>query len=204
MTPFFLPAAAGIWLAFVVFFYAYRIWLPYYAIGAVGLAFLVIAVGRSVLPLELLLEQFTAFNVHDVSKVFGVETRIFSASPGVILVLVIPQEQGWTLVDIGVECSGLLEEAVLVGLLSFYPAWSLGRRLSLIAAGLAATYVGNLVRVLFIVITLHQWGKDSLFLAHTLVGRVIFFVVVIAIYWAVLTGPTLRQLRTSLQYNRAA
>ena len=204
MTPFFILAAAGVWLAFVVFFYHYRIWLPYYALGAVGLAFLVIAVGRSVLPLELMLEQFTAFNVHDISRVFNVETRIFSASPGVILVLVIPQEQGWTLVDIGVECSGLLEEAVLIGLLTFYPGWSLGRRAGLIAFGLAATYLGNLVRVLFIVITLHEWGKDSLFLAHTLVGRVIFFIIVIAIYWAVLTGPTLTQLRTRLQYSRAA
>jgi exosortase family protein XrtG len=203
VTPLILVAAAVSWLAVVYFFYRYRIWLPFYVIGAVGLAFLVIAVGRTLLPLETLLEQFTAFNVHDIAQVFGVETRIFAASPGVILVLVIPQTQGWTLVDIGVECSGLLEEAVLIGLLSFYPSWSLPRRIGLISAGVAATYLGNLVRVLFIVLTLHEWGKDSLFLAHTLVGRVIFFFIVVGIYWVVLTGPTLKQIRLNLQYSAA-
>ncbi|TMC49095.1 MAG: hypothetical protein E6J26_10480 [Chloroflexi bacterium] len=203
MTPLIILAAAVLWLAVVFFFYHYRIWLPFYVLGAVGLAFLIIAVGRTVLPLEMLLEQFTAYHVHDIAQIFGVETRIFAASPGVILVLVIPQEQGWTLVDIGVECSGLLEEAVLVGLLAFYPSWSLGRRVGLISAGLVATYLGNLVRVLFIVLTLHEWGKDSLFLAHTLVGRVIFFLIVVGIYWAVLTGPTLTQIRSGLKFKPA-
>ena len=66
-----------------------------------------------------------------------------------------------------------------------------------------ATYLGNLVRVLFIVLTLHEWGKDSLFLAHTLVGRVIFFLIVVGIYWAVLTGPTLSQIRTGLKFKPA-
>ena len=54
-----------------------------------------------------------------------------------------------------------------------------------------------------IVLTLHEWGKDSLFLAHTLVGRVIFFLIVVGIYWAVLTGPTLTQIRSGLKFKPA-
>ena len=63
--------AAMLWLAGVYFFYHYRIWLRFYVVGAVGLAFLIIAVGRTVLPLEMLLEQFTAYHVHDVAGLFG-------------------------------------------------------------------------------------------------------------------------------------
>ena len=193
-----------LWLAVVYFFRHYRIWLPYYVIGAVGLAFLLIAVSRDVLPTELFLKAYTGYSVDFFAQRFGIETRTFVDAPGVILVLVIPQEEGWTLVEIGVECSGLLEEAVLVGLLGFYPAWSLRKRFGLISAGLVLTFIGNLVRVLFIVVTLYALGKSSLFLAHSLFGRVFFFGVVIFIYWFVLTAPTMQQLRARLEARQSA
>jgi exosortase family protein XrtG len=193
-----------IWLVAVYFFRHYRIWLPYYVVGSVGLAFLLIAISRDVLPIELFLKAYTGYSVDFFAHWVGVETRTFVDAPGVILVLVIPQEEGWTLVEIGVGCSGLLEEAVLVGLLGFYPSWSLRRRVSLISVGIALTFIGNLARVLFIVMTLHQLGKSSLFLAHSLFGRVLFFVVVIAIYWVVLTAPTMQQIRARLEARQSA
>src|SRR5438094_922140 len=39
MTPLVILAAAVLWLAVVYFFCHYRIWLPFYVLGAVGLAF---------------------------------------------------------------------------------------------------------------------------------------------------------------------
>lgn len=190
------------WLAVVYFFYRHRIWLPFYVVGAVGLAFLIIFASRWLIPLEMTLERYTAYDVHDLANWFGVETRIFQEAPGAILVLVVPQEQGWVLLEVGIECSGLLEEAVLIGLLAFYPGWPLYRRLSLLSFGLIATYVGNLIRVLFIVFTLHYMGKDAIFLAHTLVGRILFFGIVVLIYWLVLTWPTLDQVRANLLHRQ--
>jgi exosortase family protein XrtG len=198
-----LLVAAILWLAVVVFFRRHRIWLIYYVIGAVGLAFLLIAAGRSVIPAELLLKTWTAYNVHTIAGWVGVQTRIFTAAPGTILVLVIPQKQGWTMVEIGIECSGLLEEAVLIGLLGFYPGWRLMTRLGWLVVGSLATYAGNLIRVLFIVVTLHQLGKDSLFLAHTVIGRIIFFFFIVLIYWVVLTRPTLQRVRDNLLARQA-
>ncbi len=203
MTLTLLLLAAGLWLAAVLFFRRDHIWLAYYGVGAVGLAFLVIAAGRSVLPAELFLKGSTAYNVHTIAGWFGVETRIFTATPGSILVMVIPQRQGWTMVEIGIECSGLLEEAVLIGLLWFYPGWRLLPRLGWVTFGVLATYVGNLIRVLFIVMTLHAWGKASLFVAHTVIGRIIFFFFIVVIYWAVLTRPTLWQVRAHLLARQA-
>jgi len=191
------------WLAVVYFFYRHRIWLPFYVVGAVGLTLLIIWAGRWLIPLEMTLERYTAYNVHDLANWFGVETHIFQEAPGAILVLVIPQELGWVLLEVGIECSGLLEEAVLVGLLAFYPGWPLYRRLALLSFGLMATYAGNLIRVLFIVFTLHYMGKDAVFLAHTLVGRVIFFCIVVLIYWLVLTWPTLDLVRANLLHRQS-
>ncbi len=203
MTELTLAATTALWAAVTFFFYRNRIWLLYYVVGAVGLALLLIWSGRTVFPLELWLKESAAYCVHYIAQWAGIETRIFTGAPGTILVLVIPQTQGWTLVEIGVECSGLLEEAVLIGLTSFYPGWTWPRRLGWLTVGIALTYAGNLLRILFIVATLHFLGKDTLFLAHTLVGRVFFFFVVVAIYWVIFTQPTLKQIRATLQARMA-
>jgi exosortase family protein XrtG len=198
MTLLALAAPTALWAAATVFFYRHRIWLAFYVTGSVGLALLLVWAGRSVLPLETWLKEAAAVCVHAVTTWFGIETKTFTNAPGTLLVLVIPQSQGWTLVDIGVECSGLLELAVLFGLTTFYPGWTLRQRTGWMLLGLVATFFGNLLRILFIVVTLHYLGKDTLYLSHTVIGRVLFFAIVVAIYWGIFTQPTLRQVRANL------
>lgn len=190
-------ALAIVWLVAVVFFRLNRIWLFYYLAGSVGLAFIVIFLGRA-LFLETAMEEASARAVHAVSSLAGVPTRIFQASPGSLLVMIIAQEVGWTVVQITIECSGLLEIAVISGIVLFYPGWSLGKRLYLTAIGTAVTFIANIVRLFFIIELLHHFGKGSIFLSHTIGGRAIFFVMVVGIYWFVLTRPTLRDVRRKL------
>ena len=190
---------ALVWLGLVAFFRYYRIWLFYYIVASVGLTFLIIFGGSKVTPLQTWLEMAAAYHTHYLSRLFGVPTRIFEAAPGNILVAVVVQEPGWTALQVGIECSALLESAVIVGLLVFYPGWSWTKRGGLIFWGLATTYVANIIRLLFIVLTLHVLGKQSIFIAHTIVGRLIFFVLVAGAYWLILTRPTVRTLSQRLQ-----
>jgi len=192
-----------LWVVALLFFRFHRIWLPFYLTGAVGLAFLLIFVGRSLLPIEALLERYVALNVHQLASLIDVETKVFPAAPGALMVLVISQDIGWTVVQVTVECSALLESAVLMGMLSFYPTWSIGKKIVLAAIGVVATYLANLVRLLLIVSSLHWVGKDSLFIAHTILGRAIFFVFVIFIFWFIITQPTLRSIKQKLQRELA-
>ena len=41
-----------LWVVAVIFFRMNRIWLPYYLIGAVGLAFIIIFAGGATAPIE--------------------------------------------------------------------------------------------------------------------------------------------------------
>ena len=179
------------WVLLLFFFRSHRNWLPFYVVGSVGLAFAIIGLGRSHIPLETLLKTYTAFTVHQIAALAEVETRLFPGVPGALMVLIIPQDQGWTVLNIGVESSGLLEIAALTGMVGFYPGWSMRRRLGAVALGITATYVANVVRVSFIAATLHWGGKDLLFISHTVLGRAIFFAMVVAIFWFVLSLPTL-------------
>ena len=188
-----------LWLVLLVFFWHYRIWLMFYVTASVGLALLIAFAGTRFVPLERWLEMATAYTAHAISQAIGIPTRVFEAAPGNILVWVIVQEPGWTIVRVDLECSGLLEMAVLAGLLLFYPAWSVWRRVELLVWGLAATYVSNVIRILSIIAILHGLGKRSIFIAHTIVGRLIFFALAALFYWIVFTRLTLRTLRAREQ-----
>ena len=49
--------------------------------------------------------------VHQVCNLAGIPARIFQAALGALLVMIITQEVGWTVIQITIECSGLLETA---------------------------------------------------------------------------------------------
>ncbi|MDY7039341.1 MAG: exosortase family protein XrtG [Chloroflexota bacterium] len=198
-----IGVAAIVWLALLLFFRHYRIWLMFYGIAAVGLAFLLIFAGTRLLPLERWLEMSTAYSAHAISQVIGIPTDVFEVAPD-ILVWVIVQEPGWTVVRVDLECSGLLEMSVLSGLLLFYPAWSVKKRVWLTLLGCVATYGANIVRVLSIILILHIVGKRSIFVAHTIAGRLIFFVLVTGLYWAIFTQPTIRTLAERLRARMKA
>jgi exosortase family protein XrtG len=124
---------------------------------------------------------------------------VFRAAPGAILVLVVSQDVGWTMLQVTVESSGLLETGVISGMLLFYPGWSLRRRIIFTICAILATYIANIVRLMVIVLTLHEMGKNSLLISHTIVGRAVFFALVILIYWYLMTRPTLRTVRHKIE-----
>ncbi len=192
-----------LWILAVLFFRLNRIWLPYYIIGSVGLAFLSIYIGRNTF-IEPALQTAVAQGVHFVAELLNIPTDTFDAAPGALLVLVISQDIGWTMLQVTVESSGLLESGVVLGMLMFYPAWSTRRRVSYVAMALLLTYFFNIVRLLVIVATLHFLGKDSLLISHTIIGRAVFFVGVILIYWFLLTRPTLGSVRKKLDDEMVA
>ena len=134
----------------------------------------------------------------------GIPTRVFEAAPGNILVWVVVQEPGWTVVRIDLECSGLLEMSVLSGLILFYPLRSVGKRVGLTLLGWAAIAGANVVRILTIILILHLFGKRSILIAHTVVGRIVFFALTAALYWFTLSKPTIRILAGSLQERMKA
>lgn len=61
--------------------------------------------------------------------------------------------------------------------------------------GLVATYVINILRLLVIIGFLHWGGKDMAWLAHSVIGRAVFFALIVAVYWFVFTRATLRSVR---------
>jgi exosortase family protein XrtG len=183
-----------VWITALYVTRRHRIWLLFYAIGSVGLALLIVFAGTRFVPIEHTLEQLVAQASHIMSGWIGIPTQVFHAAPGNILVWVIEQEPGWTVVRVDLECSGLLEMAALAGLVLFYPGWSLWRRTGLTIIGWLAIFDINIVRIMSIIVILHRAGKPAIVVAHTIVGRLVFFVLVMVLYWFVFSRLTLETL----------
>jgi exosortase family protein XrtG len=187
-----------IWLGAVSFFRAYRIWILYYLTAVSGFAYLLVLATSSMFQLEITLAHTVASGVHFLLNLAGIPSQIFSNAPGILLVMVITQRTGWTALQIGVESSGLLEMSVLTSLVLFYPEWRISSRLRLILTGNGLTWVANILRMFLIAVMLHFLGKDALLIAHSLVGRIFFFLFTIGIYWFLITARSLRTIEERL------
>ena len=190
-----------IWLLGVIFFRRFHIWILYYLVGAVGLAYILVALFVNVFNFELLVAHSIALEVHDILNLIAIPTEIFQHAPGTLLVLVVPQAVGWTALQIGVESSGMLEISVLISLVTFFPLWSWRKKIVLAVLGAALTWLANVARMVIIVLMLHFFGMEVLVLAHTFIGKAFFFIITIGIYWVLVTTNSLTEIRKKISQN---
>jgi exosortase family protein XrtG len=182
-----------IWALVGYYLHKHRIWIFYYVWTAVGLTILAILAVRSS-AVEYAVEYWTGLLLHHSLSYVGIKTYIFDKAPGTVLVL-LALENSWTCIDIDIECSGLLESCVLLGLLWFFPAFNYRQRVTYTLSGLLALFVINLIRLYTIVLVINFGGRDTLYVAHTLIGRLVFFMLVIVVYWYLFTRPSLQRIR---------
>lgn len=174
-----------VWGAITIALLRMRRWLLFYLCGSFGFV-LLIAFGAGALNLDTAVESIEAMQVVWLSTLLGIGVQVVNATG-----LAIPNHTGWAVFDIGLECSAILEMAAVVGLTAFYPAFRPGKRALFGLTGLALTYLLNLVRVLLIVAIINAMGTGWVFAAHAVFGRVLFFVGTVALYWYLMTRPTI-------------
>ena len=182
------------WAAAYVFLRRSRAWLLSYVVGAVGFTLIVVYLMRGSV-LESAFETAGAVGAHYVGNLIGIPTKVFFNAPGTLLVLIVYQHSGWTAVEVDIECSGLLESIVFIGLVLFFRGLPFIRKVWYISVGLVFTFLVNLLRIVLIVAMITHFGKDAIYLAHTVVGRAVFFLLVINLYWYTFTRTTMETLR---------
>ncbi len=174
-----------LYIGVVIFFRMKKMWFPYFLVGAFGLTFIIIFT-LVTLGLDERIGSIEIGHVNTLSHVFGVDTRVFDGTD-----LAVPDPTGWSILSINVECSGILESATIFSLLLFYPAFFVPKKIFLITIGMIFTYIANLARMLLIVGITTVYGKDMVYFAHAVLGRVVFFLLVVGIYWYFVTRPSL-------------
>ncbi len=182
-----------VWVGALAWLHRRRRWLSFYALGALGTVLMALFAAQLV-GLDQWLETMEARQVAAIAHSLQINVSFLPPSG-----LTIENHVGWGVFDVGIECSALLEMAAFAGLVAFYPGFTAVRKTYLVIAGVMATYVINIFRILIIVDMIAQLGTGSVFVAHAVVGRLFFFTGIVVVYWVLVTMPTVRVVFSRLQ-----
>ncbi|WP_261806696.1 exosortase family protein XrtG [Lapidilactobacillus luobeiensis] len=182
------------WLLFGVLAWLYglsllkRAHLPafYFIWGSVGLFFILIALAD---PYWI---WFQKQLVVRGAGGLGQTLKMAQVLPRLMLIEVV---HGPTInfLSIDYECSGIIEMTAFWGLVAFYPSFSSQEKVFYGLGGALWIYCANVIRLL-LVVTLVFFGGDAwFFAAHAIIGRLVFYLLVIVLYYHVFTYSQVSQ-----------
>jgi exosortase family protein XrtG len=189
-------AAIGlwVWLLRVLRKAGLKFWR--YLLGSCGIFLILLILVRPwlVLPLARLIAA--------IAGIFGKVTGFYQAyyRYGVIF---IESLNGAITVNIDLECSGFIEISAFLSLLSFYGIYNIPERIYIAVVGTLYTMLTNALRIAVICTMIHFLGTDYYYVAHTIVGRIVFYVLQVILYFFIFTKPHVLKMKTGdFGYNK--
>lgn len=85
------------------------------------------------------------------------------------------------------ECSGIIETLAFLALLWFFPVYRFYEKIVVSIAGTLLIFISNVLRIFIICLTIRIFGGEMYFLAHTIIGRLVFYACTITLYFYVFT-----------------
>ncbi len=167
-----------------------------YLLGSCGIFLILLILVRPwlVLPLARLIAA--------IAGIFGKVTGFYQAyyRYGVIF---IESLNGAITVNIDLECSGFIEISAFISLLAFYGIYNIPERIYIGVIGTLYTMLTNALRIAVICTMIHFLGTDYYYVAHTIVGRIVFYVLQVILYFYIFTKPHVLKMKTGdFGYNK--
>lgn len=104
-------------------------------------------------------------------------------------IIFINSSSGSITLQIDFECSGIIEIMAYLSLLVFFRVYTKHERVFLSIAGVAYIMIANALRVLVICEAIYFFGPEVYHVSHAIIGRIVFYVLSIVLYFFVFTKP---------------
>lgn len=176
-----LIAGMVVWLYILSVLKRVHLSAYHFIFGSIGLFFILIALSTP---------YWIWFFTHAVIlaiKFLGSITKFCTVMSKYGIVHIISGNQSSLLMTIDYECSGIIETTAFTALVIFFPVYSRQERFFYVIFGMLWIYLANVIRLTIIVVMVHFVGYQSFFFAHTILGRLVFYALVIALYYNVFT-----------------
>lgn len=180
--------AAVIWLYVLSVLTRAKLQFWHFIVGAFGLFLLLMFFVRP-WATEPLAQAVAA-----IAGVVGWVTHTFEAY-FLFGVVFIDSASGAITLQIDFECSGIIEILAYVSLLTFFQVYSRKERLLVGILGTLYIILANALRIIVISEMIFFGGPDVYYVAHSLVGRVVFYVLTILLYFFVFTKPQIVRMK---------
>lgn len=171
-----------IWIYVLTVFHRGNLNYFQYLWGSVGLfVFMAIFVQP---VLTGILKQYVTSVVGVIGKQTGICEAYYEYS-----IIFIPKQSVLSSISLYIdyECSGVIEMMAFVALLAFFQVYKVGERIIVGIIGCMCIFLFNVIRILVICAIIYKFGSDSYYVAHTIIGRIVFYVLSILLYYYVFT-----------------
>lgn len=184
-----------IWIYILTVFKRAKLDFWFFTIGSAGL----FTIGIILLQPFLLVPMQNA--VAAAAGVFGEITNTFSSyfEKGILFIA-----KGETQMSLYIdfECSGIIETFAFLALLCFFPAYQFYEKVVVSIVGTFVIFMANVLRIFIICQMVYWGGVDMYFIAHSFVGRLVFYAITIALYFYVFTkAQVVRQKVGAFRYD---
>lgn len=118
-------------------------------------------------------------------------------------VLFVDSAAGAMTLRIDFECSGIVEIMAFVSLLAFFEVYNRSERLLVGIFGSAAIILANVIRIILIAEIIYFGGAGYYYVAHSLIGRLVFYALTVALYFYIFTKPQIVRMKVgTFTYER--
>lgn len=169
-----------------------------FCVGSVGLFFFMMFWVQPIVTEPL------SMGVSAVSGVLGDWTNMYD-SYYQYAILFIPKGTASVSLSIDYECSGVIEILAYSCMLWFFPLYNTIEKLILTCVGVIVVFAANVLRIFIICTLIYFYGNDIFYFAHTIFGRIIFYLISIILYFHVFTrAQIIRQKVGNFTYGHSA
>lgn len=152
----------------------------YFWTGSIGLFVIIACLLHN--ELSWLLSYFISLVIKDIGNI----THWFTTIPNLNLIYLFTNND-MVQININYECSGMLEMLVYESLLVFYPIYTVMGKIFRTIEGFLWISAANILRIMLVIAGVNYFGSDSLFLMHSIISRILFYVLIIILYYNVFT-----------------
>lgn len=131
-------------------------------------------------------EHFVISGLVYLMSPIGALTGMFQSFPHVGAFLINNNQTAMSFY-IDIECSGIIEMLVFVCLVLFFDIYTKKEKVLTSCVGVALIVGFNCIRMLCILTIIHFGGPNYYLISHSVVGRIVFYVLTIILYYKVFT-----------------
>lgn len=176
------------WLYVLTVFKRKKLEFFYFLIGSIGTFLFSFIALRNLLT--KILTTLTCFITGMIGNAFGLFKAYTSHS-----ILFIENTEGPISLYVDFECGGVIEILVFISLVWFFAVYKVKEKLLISLAGIVWIIASNIIRLFSICLIINKFGNESYYVAHTIIGRLIFYTLSIILYFYVFTRAQIRKQR---------
>lgn len=171
---------AVVWLYMMTVFKRARLDFWLFLIGSVGSFVMYIILLQPILTVPL--QNAVAAAAGVLGTLTGMYSSYFQYG-----ILFIQTAEGSLSLYIDYECAGIIEIGAFVAMLWFFPVYHFFEKIVVSLVGVLSIFLANVLRIFVICTVIYIFGGDLYFVAHTIIGRLVFYAFTILLYFYVFT-----------------